>query len=73
MLANLAKILHDVLLPDETDVFAPFDKVHSRKVSKSCFSPKINSVKLKKSKGIKKKSKSEGKVKKHDKDKENKK
>ena len=56
MLADLAKILHDVLMPEETDVFAPFDKVQSRKVSKSCFCMK-SEVKLKKSKEMKKKSK----------------
>ena len=52
MLANLAKILHDVLMPEETDIFAPFDKVHYRKVSKSCFCLK-SEVKIKKSKEMK--------------------
>ena len=59
MLADLAKILHDVLLPDETDVFAPFDKIHFKKVSKSCFCLKTQ-VKLKKSKEMNRKSKSVG-------------
>ena len=59
MLANLAKILHDVMKPEDEDVFAPFDKLKTvKKLSKSCLT--IKSEKLKKNKNGKIASKSVG-------------